>query len=355
MMHIRAMRGEGIRMELVKGDYNHQLGICIPTYNRASKLRQALDTWIPIIAKYDIPIFISDNASSDDTENVVVERRKEYPHIFYCKNEENIGPDKNFEKVLKFADTKYRWLMGDDDVIVRGEISEILRHVEEDHDLLLVNYPLYRPYTVDVKYTDMNALLSDFGAMLTCMSAFVFHEKVVCSDTFTEAYNSDFSRINFAHLGATFCCLGDGHEHSVYFISSVGIDTIRVGLYSWLPLAMQYFINNLSATVSLLPGLYAESSRKKCCRDVLNVCWGWKGTRFYVYHAKKGKQLSVRWYFRSRKNLKVVFDFRQRTLIFFTALLPRFLVSVVWTMGSKINKQRRLRRERRAQTKMKGA
>ena len=50
---------------------NKQLSIVIPTYNRADFLDYSLKLHIPIVKKYNICIYISDNASTDNTKEVI--------------------------------------------------------------------------------------------------------------------------------------------------------------------------------------------------------------------------------------------------------------------------------------------
>ena len=67
-----------------------KLSICIPTYNRALLLKECVESFLPEAVKYDIPIFISDNASSDNTKDVVEKLREVYPDIIYSRNQSTI-------------------------------------------------------------------------------------------------------------------------------------------------------------------------------------------------------------------------------------------------------------------------
>ena len=73
------------------------LSICIPTYNRAEFLKDALDSILRQINennKDKVEICISDNASEDNTEELVEEYQKKSPiPIIYHKNEKNMGAD----------------------------------------------------------------------------------------------------------------------------------------------------------------------------------------------------------------------------------------------------------------------
>jgi glycosyltransferase involved in cell wall biosynthesis len=57
------------------------LTICIPTYNRASLIDEALNHLIPIISDLKIEICISDNASPDNTQAIIKKHQLKYPYI----------------------------------------------------------------------------------------------------------------------------------------------------------------------------------------------------------------------------------------------------------------------------------
>ena len=324
-----------------KKECNRNLGICIPTYNRVEKLKKTLAMWISAVKEYSVPIYISDNASPDDTESVVKDAQKEYPYIFYSRNETNIGPDKNFEKVLKFADTKYRWLMGDDDKLDRGSISDILRYTEMDFDIIMLNFPTFKYYAETKMISDINELMRDFGSRMTFMSTIIFNERLIKSERFIEVYNSEFSKLNFAHLAAAFCYLADGLPHTVYFLADVSLNTISTEKVSWEHLTLQYFINNLSKTVSMLPDCYTQESKDAVCQNILKVCWGWRSYVFHIFNVRIARCLTLRWYFKSLKNIKRVFNFGQRLLIFCAAISPRFIIRAIVKYYDKKRVRRR--------------
>ena len=112
------------------------LTIAIPTFNRAKYTRRALQS---IAEQYDdrLEIIVSDNASPDNTEEVVREMEKFMP-IKYIKNKENVGSDMNFLQCLREASGKYAVLLGDDDLIIEGKINIILDYLESNDDLSLV-------------------------------------------------------------------------------------------------------------------------------------------------------------------------------------------------------------------------
>lgn len=83
------------------------LSICIPTYNRADKLKQTLESIVsqPEFIDFDeFEIVISDNGSKDGTKEICEELKKKYGNkILYSRNEKTIHSSENFQKVLSLA------------------------------------------------------------------------------------------------------------------------------------------------------------------------------------------------------------------------------------------------------------
>ncbi|MDK2789584.1 MAG: O-antigen biosynthesis alpha,3-abequosyltransferase [Methanothermococcus sp.] len=115
------------------------LSICIPTYNRAEFLKDALNSILRQINtknKDKVEICISDNASEDNTEELVKEyQKKSSIPIIYHKNEKNMGADYNYLKVVEIANGEYCWLLGSDDIIEDGGIDNLLKEIKENKDI----------------------------------------------------------------------------------------------------------------------------------------------------------------------------------------------------------------------------
>jgi abequosyltransferase len=117
---------------------NYKLSICIPTYNRDKYLKQLLDSILVQSDPKIIEIVISDNASTDDTDNLVNKYIEENSNIVYYKWPENNGADKNFLKAIEISSGEYCWLMGSDDLLDGGAIAQILLTIDSE-DIYLVD------------------------------------------------------------------------------------------------------------------------------------------------------------------------------------------------------------------------
>ena len=113
------------------------LSICIPTYNRASFLQNCLDSIISQFedndVKNNVNIIIADNASIDDTQNVVKNYQEKHPNIpiTYFRNEKNLGFDRSFKKLIETSTGEYCISIGDDYAFFEGTLSYLLKKIRE--------------------------------------------------------------------------------------------------------------------------------------------------------------------------------------------------------------------------------
>lgn len=107
-----------------------QLTVAIPTYNRAESLKNVLDA----LQTEDLTLFkiiISDNSSSNATEQLASTYKNALPNLFYSKNKENLGYSLNVMRLYDLADTEYIWYLCDDDHVAPGAIQKILESLRD--------------------------------------------------------------------------------------------------------------------------------------------------------------------------------------------------------------------------------
>lgn len=97
--------------------------IGIPTYNRSGYLRQALQS--ALAQTYpNLEIIVSDNASTDDTPQVIAEYTD--PRIRFIRQPENLGMAGNWNACLRAATGEYFLLLSDDDLLVPTGIEALV-------------------------------------------------------------------------------------------------------------------------------------------------------------------------------------------------------------------------------------
>lgn len=246
---------------------NALLSIVIPTYNRARFLDKCLDIQIPIARKHGIAIYISDNASTDDTKLVVEKRKKDYSYIEYSKNTENVGADKNFEIALKIPDQDYVWLMGDTYHIPEELMELVLRELlnnEKSFDYIILNANSRVCDTPSQHYSDKNKLLRDLGWHMTCMSSLVYKKSAISNANFTR-YRDTY----FIQVGIIFEYIED-KMFSICWIDFPSVENITIyGLKknSWQSITFEIWVNRWSNFVFSLPPSYKLESKLECIRS----------------------------------------------------------------------------------------
>lgn len=131
-----------------------KLSILIPTYNRCKDLEHNVSMLISFIQALpnpeDVCIIISDNASTDDTNSLMLKvQETACVRINYIRQEQNQGYCKNVCYLMSEAQTPWVMLLGDDDYLEPWYIEECLKQIEEHPNLgcIIPNYMDYYPAT----------------------------------------------------------------------------------------------------------------------------------------------------------------------------------------------------------------
>ena len=121
---------------------NYKLEILIPTYNRVKDLEKNLKILKDYIIKNkflsEIRIIISDNNSTDSTEKMILELKKDEvlnKLIKYNKQIENIGLEKNALDILSKSEAEYIMYLGDDDYIEQEYLEKVMSILENESDI----------------------------------------------------------------------------------------------------------------------------------------------------------------------------------------------------------------------------
>jgi glycosyltransferase involved in cell wall biosynthesis len=185
------------------------LTICIPTHCRSQLLKENLDN---LVAQWDdrLEVFISDNASTDDTEDVARSYLQMGKAISYFRQKENVGLDRNFATCFEKATGKYVLLLGDDDQFISGVIPSLLDVLEKQDDVTLFvlnpshSFPADRCGHYDE--TTLKEGLETINVYLTFMSILIFNRSVISQARNTNDFSKYFGSL-FFHVNVLFDCL----------------------------------------------------------------------------------------------------------------------------------------------------
>lgn len=126
---------------------NPLLSICIPTYNRANLLKSTLESIVSqpeFLHTNDVEIVISDNASTDQTPQIVHDFVTRYPgKIVALRQAENVNSSQNFYHVLTQAGGQFLKLNNDTLIWHKNTLAALLsavkKHINDQTPLFFIN------------------------------------------------------------------------------------------------------------------------------------------------------------------------------------------------------------------------
>jgi glycosyltransferase involved in cell wall biosynthesis len=113
-----------------------RVSIGMPVFNGEKYLKAALDS---ILAQtyQDFELIISDNASTDKTQQICREYARKDSRIRYYRNKRNLGAAWNFNRVFKLSSGEYFKWAAYDDVIAPEFLSKCVNLLDQDPSIVL--------------------------------------------------------------------------------------------------------------------------------------------------------------------------------------------------------------------------
>lgn len=179
------------------------LSLCIPTFNRAALLREALGA---VLDQGDaaffeaVEVLVFDNASADETEETVAAFQFQHPEMLlrYFRQPVNLGGDGNMLSLVQQASGEFVWILSDDDLLLPGALEKLfaLVHAHPSAAAFCLNAKAFRqtpteaapPYfslPADREFTDPDETLLFFETMITFMSLLVFRRSLIAGRDYT--------------------------------------------------------------------------------------------------------------------------------------------------------------------------
>jgi abequosyltransferase len=185
------------------------LSICIPTYNRASYLQLCLEQICKQLEGFvqQVSIIIGDNASSDNTNQVVqcfIDRG--FP-VVYHRHEHNVGVDANIAFCLKHCKGEYLWITGDDDLVLDGKLHLIMnlllqkkyKHLYLGHYWFASDYlsevPLNNTSNRIIEYSNAAVYLKKINIWITFVSCHILKRTYVDDNSVSQFIGSNLNQL----------------------------------------------------------------------------------------------------------------------------------------------------------------
>lgn len=309
---------------------NRYLSITIPTYNRADFLNYSLEIHVPLAREYLVQIYISDNASTDTTKDIVQKWKKEYPLIHYFCNAHNVG-EINFEIALKLPDTEYVWLLGDTYHIPPNGINYVLETISNNkinYDAIVVNLANQVTNIAQRDYQNQNALLYDIGALMTCLSCLIYHKPLIKEGNFQRYYNTFFIQ-----TGVILEYISD-RTFTIHWAQSLSVKNLAHPLlqksnWSLTPKVFEIGCEKWANFIFSLPPIYSIEAKMKCILDFGQVSRLFTLKNLLLLRFLKILNFSI--YKKYHHLFKLTID-KPLLFIFLLSITPKILFQIIGIM-----------------------
>lgn len=302
------------------------LAICIPTYNGGENFKYNVNKLIDMSLKYNFDICVSDNASTDDTQEYMLNLINKYDFIKYHRNDKNMGIAYNFDYALKMSDTEYAWLLGDDDELFEEDISKVIAVLKEKNpDICILNS--LNDMTLKTKiYTDRNEVISDLGLALTNMSNIILSEKVM--------ENIDLKEIKFNAFPHTIEVLKyiDKNDCNLYFLDKIRVKSLRtLSEVRYSDKVIKYFFKDYKEITDYIFNYSAESK--------LNfIKKGYELFSFkFILNLRRANAISFKRLYTFKNNIHLIPN-KIKLNMFIASLMPIKIVDMVYYVYKKYKK-----------------
>ncbi|MDD2392365.1 MAG: glycosyltransferase family 2 protein [Bacilli bacterium] len=247
------------------------LTIAIPTYNRAELLNYVLANLIDTISDFNLEIIICDNASTDNTADVVRKFKLKYENIFYFCQKSNIGFDRNLLNCYKNSRSEYIWVMSDYYAVEVLQLKKILYQLKKgDLDGIVINES-NRVNNINSKmYNDISVLISELGWHMSLLGSCIIKKKLIENVTYERYLNTGF--IHFGCFFESLALIDDLriywiHENSITNIKKKVLEARNIKKGTWFNRLFELFATKWFCTVMSLPHQIDINSKLKCVRD----------------------------------------------------------------------------------------
>lgn len=115
------------------------LTIAIPTYNRNNILKQNLLGLLMQLTN-QIRIVVYDNFSDFPVAQTLCKEIQKYPNLKIIRNKANVGLSGNIIKCIEECDSKWVWLLSDDETPLDNAVTTVLKYINLYPDTNNINF-----------------------------------------------------------------------------------------------------------------------------------------------------------------------------------------------------------------------
>lgn len=195
----------------MKMNISPEISVIIPTYNRCQYLEELLDC-LMLQKTEEVEILVSNNASIDDTDEMIAKRRFD---IRYFHQKENVGGVLNTIYLVRHVKSKYVLFLADSELIVEDGIEYLLNTIKQnpeigviitecssfevdDHGDRNITPLVYNYYNEDRLFREGGEALELVFKMTSNISGILIRTDLLDLEGFKRHYNSRYPQLYLA-------------------------------------------------------------------------------------------------------------------------------------------------------------
>lgn len=239
---------------------NKKLAIAIPTYNRMDILKENLLYMMEDIKQYNIPLYISDDSTNNDTELMIAELHEEYEYIYYYKNIPSLGHDENCFATLHLPKEEYIWYIGDSLMIEKGALHLILELIQHnEYDFIVANRHNENFNLSSRFFSNAKEVFSKLAWHLTLTGATVYKREIV------DQLNKGTVYKNFPQTSIILNSICD--TCNLYYEEQARVFPAKNRVSYWQNNIFEVFAKDWFIFIASLPEFYTREEKKKAIRS----------------------------------------------------------------------------------------
>jgi abequosyltransferase len=239
-------------------NFNNNLSIVIPTYNRAKIIKSWLEHHAKLMHSKNIMIHVQDNASTDETVYILENFQKSFSNIIYIKNKINCGSGNlNMQLAINKVRTKFIWPIADSYYISSDLLNKITLTIKNSSSLFLIINLKNRIKNINENFVDADFVCENLAGVLSCMGCVVYNRALLGKIIF----KNDWSY--FSHVIYILNLLKSKKEKAYWISKSIetlpGLKRIN---WSSTPIVFEIGCKNWISSIDTLKGFSSTSKQK---------------------------------------------------------------------------------------------
>lgn len=124
----------------MQNDYLYKASVCVVTYNQEEVIQECLDSILNQKTNFRFEVIVGDDASTDQTQNILKDYERLYPNLRVIYHKKNIGPKKNVVSTYIAARGEYIFHIDGDDFALPGKLQTQVDALDQNPDCMICSH-----------------------------------------------------------------------------------------------------------------------------------------------------------------------------------------------------------------------